>query len=167
MTIEQFNILSSEAAFKEIFKCCGSTNWAHAVVAKRPYSTVAFLKESSDAIWKACGSDDFLEAFTHHPKIGDKKSLEKKFASTSSWASNEQSGVDSANDKVLDQLAKGNTGYENKFGYIFIVCASGKSAEEMLHLLKARLPNSPEQEIVIAAGEQNKITHLRIDKLFS
>jgi 2-oxo-4-hydroxy-4-carboxy-5-ureidoimidazoline decarboxylase len=167
MTIEQFNILSSEEAFKEIFKCCGATNWAHAVVAKRPYSTVALLKESSDAIWNACGTEDFLEAFTHHPKIGDKKSLEKKFASTSSWASNEQSGVDSANDKVLDELAKGNTDYENKFGYIFIVCASGKSAEEMLQLLQERLPNSPEQEIVVAAGEQNKITHIRIDKLFS
>ena len=94
------------------------------------------------------------------------KSLEKKFA-TKEWASAEQSGVGGASVDVLNELAAGNSEYEKKFGYIFIVCATGKSAQEMLELLKKRLPNSPEAELKIAAREQNKITHLRIDKLFS
>lgn len=166
MTINDFNSQSKEIAFKEVFNCCGSTSWANQVVNKRPFSTVEELKLVSDEIWKNISVGDVLEAFTHHPKIGDKKSLEKKFASTSNWASNEQSGVDKAESSILEELAKGNLEYKNKFEFIFIVCATGKTAEEMLKLLNIRLPNSIDEEIRIAAGEQNKITHLRIDKLF-
>jgi 2-oxo-4-hydroxy-4-carboxy-5-ureidoimidazoline decarboxylase len=108
-----------------------------------------------------------LEAFTHHPKIGDAKSLAEKFATTKEWASNEQSGVNEASILTLNKLAEGNKAYEEKFGYIFIVCATGKSASEMLSLLESRITNTPEVEIEIAMREQNKITHLRIDKLFS
>ena len=166
MTINDFNSQSKENAFKEVFNCCGSTSWANHVVSKRPFLTVEELKLVSDQIWKNSSIENILEAFTHHPKIGDKKSVEKKFTSTSNWASNEQSGVDKAENSILEELAKGNLEYENKFGFIFIVCATGKTAEEMLKLLNKRLPNSIDEEIRIAAGEQNKITHLRIDKLF-
>lgn len=123
------------------------------------------LLEDAEAQWYECSPDDWKEAFSHHPRIGDVESLTKKFASTAQWASGEQSGVNAASGKTIEELAEGNRLYEEKFGYIFIVCATGKSAEEMLSLLQARLPNVPTEEIEIAAEEQNKITKLRLQKL--
>lgn len=166
MTIKEFNQLDAEVAKEEIFKCCGCTNWAVKLVDNRPFTSVDDLRITSDTVWISCKQQDWLEAFTHHPKIGDKDSLKKKIA-TKEWASNEQSGVNEASDEILEELSRGNSDYEKKFGFIFIVCATGKSAGQMLELLKKRLQNTPEQEIKIAAGEQNKITHLRINKLFS
>jgi 2-oxo-4-hydroxy-4-carboxy-5-ureidoimidazoline decarboxylase len=151
----------------ELFKCCGSSSWVSALEKQMPFQSIAELKSASDQIWFALSEADWKEAFSHHPKIGDTESLKKKFASTSHWAEGEQSGVQQANDKVLLDLKNGNDAYEKKFGYIFIVCATGKSAEEMLQLLEDRIKNNPAEEIRIAAEEQNKITHLRLDKLFS
>ncbi|HKR03170.1 MAG TPA: 2-oxo-4-hydroxy-4-carboxy-5-ureidoimidazoline decarboxylase [Bacteroidia bacterium] len=159
MTIQQFK--------EEIFKCCGSRTWVEKLSEKYPFPSVEELKNESDKIWFSLSEKDWLEAFTQHPKIGDMKSLEKKFASTKQWAENEQSAVNIATQTVLQELKDGNDAYEKKFGYIFIICATGKSAEEMLSILKSRLKNSPQEEIKIAVHEQNKITHLRIDKLFS
>ena len=167
MTLQQFNILSLKQAKEELFKCCGSISWSEKLAAEIPFASVQELKNKSDKIWLNCAEKDFLEAFTHHPKIGDVKSLEKKFASTQQWASGEQASVSAASQKVLENLANGNEVYEKKFGYIFIVCATGKSATEMLDLLELRLPNNSQQELKIAAAEQNKITHIRIDKLFA
>lgn len=166
MTIKEFNQFSAEDAKSEIFKCCGCTSWAIKLTDNRPFNTIDDLRITSDTIWSTVSEADLMEAFSHHPKIGDKGSLQKKFA-TKEWASNEQSEVNNASEEIIDELAKGNADYEKKFGYIFIVCATGKSATEMLEMLKNRLPNSPEVEIKIAAREQNKITHLRINKLFS
>jgi 2-oxo-4-hydroxy-4-carboxy-5-ureidoimidazoline decarboxylase len=125
---------------------------------------VEILEDAEEQWWK-CSEADWKEAFAHHPKIGDVESLKKKFAATAQWASGEQSGVTTASQQTIEALAEGNRDYEEKFGYIFIVCATGKSAEEMLEILQSRLPNSPEDEIQIAADEQNKITKLRIEKL--
>jgi 2-oxo-4-hydroxy-4-carboxy-5-ureidoimidazoline decarboxylase len=135
-------------------------------VDNRPFASSDDLKVTSDTIWISAEEKDWKEAFTHHPKIGDVSALQKKFA-TKEWAKEEQSGVGAASEDVLDELVKGNSEYEKKFGYIFIVCATGKSAQEMLDLLKKRLLNSAQEELKIAAREQNKITHLRIEKLFS
>lgn len=167
MIIQQFNSLSTQHQKEELFKCCGCTIWSEKLIQQSPFVSIEKLKQSSDEIWWQCDHKDWMEAFTHHPKIGDIKSLEKKFASTKEWASGEQSSVATASQDVLHQLKDGNDAYEKKFGYIFIVCATGKSASEMLELLNIRLLNSPDAEIKIAAEEQNKITHLRIDKLFS
>lgn len=123
------------------------------------------LLEKAEEIWYECSEDDWKEAFAQHPKIGDVESLTGKFASTAQWASGEQSGVKAATAETIAALAEGNRLYEEKFGYIFIVCATGKPAEEMLGLLQQRLNNEPEDEIRIAAAEQNKITKLRIIKL--
>ncbi len=166
MTLNEFNILSESEARTELFKCCGSTRWSEIVASKRPFNSISELKIISDSIWNSCVETDWLEAFTHHPKIGDKKLLEQKFAATAKWAANEQSGVNETDKNVIEELAKGNEEYENTFGFIFIVCATGKTASEMLELLKARIKNTQEVELKIAAIEQNKITHLRIDKLF-
>lgn len=130
-----------------------------------PADDMVELLEDAEEQWWKCSEDDWKEAFAHHPKIGDVESLAKKFASTANWASGEQNSVINASTEVIEALAEGNRLYEEKFGFIFIVCATGKSAEEMLGLLHARLPNEPEDEIKIAADEQNKITKLRIEKL--
>lgn len=167
MTVSEFNQLSEEQAFDTLFSCCGSSDWARQLVAKRPFSTLDALKKESDLIWLFSKEPDWMEAFSHHPKIGDRASLESKFAKTKSWASGEQSGVDSATTDVISALAIANADYERKFRFIFIVCATGKSAEELLRMMKERLNNKRDQELLIAMQEQNKITHIRFDKLFS
>jgi 2-oxo-4-hydroxy-4-carboxy-5-ureidoimidazoline decarboxylase len=129
---------------------------AHGV--SRPFESLAEVLETSDTIWEECDVDDYEEAFTHHPKIGDVESLAKKYANTKTWATGEQKGVESADRAVIEKLAEGNTAYEEKFGHIFIVNATGKSAAEMLAMLEARMKNDPKDEILVAAGEQNKIT---------
>ncbi len=167
MTLQQFNNSVTEQLRIELIKCCGSSSWVENVLPKLPFASIDILKKESDRIWFSLTEKDWKEAFAHHPKIGDVEILKKKFASTANWVSGEQAGVQSANEKVLIDLKSGNDDYELKFGYMFIVCATGKSAEEMLSILQMRLKNSPEEEIKIAAEEQNKITHLRFDKLFS
>jgi 2-oxo-4-hydroxy-4-carboxy-5-ureidoimidazoline decarboxylase len=167
MTIQELNTINRQQAFEELFKCCGSTIWAQNLIDFRPYKDKEELFRLSDMIWTSCENEEVFEAFSHHPKIGDLKSLEKKFASTKDWASGEQAGVNAANAKTLEELAAANEAYEKKFGYIFIVCATGKTADEMLAMLKRRLMNDPDTEYRIAKGEQNKITHIRLDKLIT
>jgi 2-oxo-4-hydroxy-4-carboxy-5-ureidoimidazoline decarboxylase len=165
MTLEQFNSLSIAEARENLFRCCGSTNWVNELMRFFPFNSNEELLQKSDAIWESCDEGDFLEAFSHHPKIG--QSPEKKHESTSQWASGEQTGMKSAAEKIRNDLADGNYHYEKKFGYIYIVCATGKSAEEMLDILNERLKNDPKKEMRIAAAEQNKITHIRLEKLLS
>jgi 2-oxo-4-hydroxy-4-carboxy-5-ureidoimidazoline decarboxylase len=168
MTLEQLNSLEKDLAATELEKCCGAANWVKLMMNHFPFASTSELIDISDTIWnRYCSKNDWLEAFTHHPRIGDIESLEKKFASTKSWAGNEQSGVKEADSNILQQLLQYNDAYEQKFGFIFIVCATGKSAGEMLELLKQRIGNSYEDEINIAAAEQNKITAIRINKLLS
>jgi 2-oxo-4-hydroxy-4-carboxy-5-ureidoimidazoline decarboxylase len=167
MTLHEFNILPKERLVEELTKCCGSPSWVQRMLPFIPADDMVELLEDAEEQWWLCNEKDWKEAFSHHPKIGDIDSLKKKFASTANWTSNEQSGVNTASEKILQALAEGNKKYEEKFGYIFIVCATGKSAEEMLSMLEERLKNDPADEIEIAADEQNKITKLRIEKLLS
>jgi 2-oxo-4-hydroxy-4-carboxy-5-ureidoimidazoline decarboxylase len=167
MTLIELNNLPINQLQQELFKCCGSTKWANELATFFPLNNEKEIIKKSDEVWHKCNEQDFLEAFTHHPKIGDIESLKKKFAATANWASNEQSAAATASQQILEALAKGNNAYEKKFGYIFIVCATGKTAEEMLAILLNRLPNRREDEIKIAAAQQNKITHLRLIKLIN
>lgn len=137
------------------------------MVIDRPFESLSEMLEISDRIWEECDIDDYMEAFAGHPRIGDVESLAKKYASTKAWAGGEQKGVEGADRAILERLAKGNADYEERFGHIFIVCATGKSAAEMLALLEARLNNDPEHEITVAAEEQNKITRIRLKKLLA
>jgi 2-oxo-4-hydroxy-4-carboxy-5-ureidoimidazoline decarboxylase len=125
------------------------------------------LLTAANTHWRSSGEEDWKEAFTHHPKIGDLHALQEKFAATAQWAAGEQATAVDASTVILQALAKGNKLYEDKFGYIFIVCATGKSAPEMLSLLTERLKHTPEDEIRIAMQEQGKITALRLQKLLS
>lgn len=165
MTINQLNVASEKTAFDAFFACCGSTSWATQMAESRPFTSVEHVKQLSDRFWNQTTEQDWVEAFSHHPEIGDSESLKKRFASTAAWALTEQASVQYADDEILDNLAKGNRAYADKFGFIFIVCATGKSAAEMLFHLNSRLPNSRETELKIAAAEQHKITSIRIDKL--
>ena len=165
MTLHELNTLPKNQLKDELMKCCGSSAWVNKMLPFFPADDLVELLEDAEEQWYQCSEEDWKEAFTHHPKIGDIDSLKKKFASTAQWASGEQSAVSAASQETIEALAKGNADYEKKFGYIFIVCATGKTAEEMLELLKARLNNNPKDEIEIAADEQNKITKLRLEKL--
>lgn len=165
MTLHEFNILPKEQLVVELTKCCGSQAWVKRMLPFIPADDMVELLEDAEEQWWLCSPEDWKEAFAHHPKIGDTESLARKFASTAQWASAEQSGVNAASRKTIEALAKANRLYEEKFGYIFIVCATGKSAEEMLALLQQRLLNNPGEEILVAADEQNKITKLRLEKL--
>ena len=130
-----------------------------------PADDMVELLEDAEEVWYQCSEEDWKEAFSYHPKIGDVESLTKKFASAAEWAAGEQSGVNAASKETIEALAAGNKEYEAKFGHIFIICATGKTAGEMLADLQTRLQNSREVEMEIAAEEQNKITKLRIEKL--
>ena len=120
---------------------------------------------AAEAAWERTEERDWLEAFSHHPRIGGKDALREKFAATVAWAKGEQAGASAASEALLDALATGNAEYEAKFGRIFIVCATGKSAVEMLDLLKSRLSNDAGTEIRLAVREQGKITKIRLEKL--
>jgi 2-oxo-4-hydroxy-4-carboxy-5-ureidoimidazoline decarboxylase len=163
--IGHLNALPPGEAHAAFLRCCGSTRWAGAMTARRPYVSAEDLFDTSARIESTLSMADWLEAFTAHPRIGGKETLRKKFASTAEWCEGEQAGVSGADEDVLNKLAAGNAAYEERFGYIFIVCATGKTAGEMLAILEARLPNDPETELRIAAAEQAKITRLRLEKV--
>ncbi|MBJ6108333.1 2-oxo-4-hydroxy-4-carboxy-5-ureidoimidazoline decarboxylase [Hymenobacter sp. BT523] len=168
MTLAELNNLPKPALAETLQKCCGASAWVENMVALFPIADAETLMQQATAVWNKLSEADWREAFTHHPKIGgDVAALREKFASTSTWAEGEQAAVKQASQATLEALAAGNTAYERKFGYIFIVCATGKSAEEMLALLQARMPNKPEDEILLAAGEQDKITRIRLEKLLA
>ncbi len=166
MTLNQLNSLPTDAAARIFRDCCAAAPWVAGMVTGRPYLDLPQLLEHSSSLWPDLTEDDWLQAFSAHPRIGDISSLRAKYASTRSLASTEQAGARQAKDSVLQRLKQGNDLYLERYGFIFIVCATGKSASEMLDLLEQRLDNSREQEVHNAAQEQIRITELRLEKLF-
>jgi len=165
MRFEQLNELPAREAEAEFLKCCGSRAWANAMAASRPFENEAGLFDRADQISASLTNDDWLEAFRAHPKIGEKKAVTAQTQQEQSWSSQEQSAMHSASTDTVARLARGNQDYEAKFGFIFIVCASGKSSDEMLAILNDRLGNDAQTELKAAAQEQQKITRLRLEKL--
>jgi len=164
MTLTELNQLDKKTAAHHFRQCCVSEAWIAGMLEAMPFDSSQALYTAADRIWLGLQPSDFKEAFEGHPKIGDVSSLRAKYANTKELAAGEQSSVKQADEPTLQALAEGNAAYEQRFGYIFIVCATGKSAEEMLSLLQARLNNDPDYEIKIAAAEQQKITRLRLQK---
>lgn len=164
MKLAYLNELADEAAAEELLRCCGSRRWVAAILERRPFADEATLFQAADEIWFALDEADHLEAFAHHPRIGEKQ-IRDRFASTEAWSKGEQSGVSAASEEVIQGLAEGNRAYDEKFGFVFLICATGKSASEMLQALQARLGNSREQELENAAREHSQITCLRLQKL--
>ena len=167
MNPDQLNALPEEEARAEFLRCCGATRWADAMVNTRPFASEKDLFDASERAANELRRDDWLEAFSHHPRIGDIDSLREKFAATRTWSEGEQSGAAGASEETLHALARENDAYFDRFGFIFIVSATGKTAEEMLTILRGRLPNDLERELQIAADEQRKITRIRLEKLLS
>jgi OHCU decarboxylase len=165
MNLKQINAWTEDEARESFKRCCGSTRWSEEMVRRRPYESEPALLETALRTWWGLSQADWLEAFAAHPRIGDMEALRARFAATADWTSREQAGAVVASADVLRELADLNGRYEARFGYIFIVCATGKTAEEMLELLRRRLSSDAESEIKVAAGEQIKITRIRLERI--
>jgi OHCU decarboxylase len=148
--------MAGPEAERELLSCCGSRHWARRMAGARPFASESELLASADRFWNQLSVEDWLEAFAAHPKIGER---------ASGQAEQEQSGTRGASSEVIEELARANRDYEKRFGHIFIVCATGRSGEEMLDLCRRRLHNDPRKELAVAAEEQRKIARLRLEKL--
>jgi 2-oxo-4-hydroxy-4-carboxy-5-ureidoimidazoline decarboxylase len=165
--LNQLNTISASHAETEFLKCCGSQKWAQQMAQRRPFADISDLLTNAHSIWWSLDGADWFEAFSHHPKIGEKQAAAAQSSYARAWAEQEQSQARAAAPETVQILAQANRDYERQFGYIFIVCATGKSSAEILALLQERLKNSPESELPIAAAEQAKITELRLLKLLN
>jgi 2-oxo-4-hydroxy-4-carboxy-5-ureidoimidazoline decarboxylase len=161
----QINESSVAAASDLLRRCCGSARWVERMVARRPFDSMAALRTAADEVWSGLERTDYLEAFEHHPRLGaDPARLRERFAAAA-WSAQEQSQVALADARTLEALREGNAAYEARFGFVFLVCATGKGARDILALLEQRIGNDPETELRIAVAEHAKITRLRLDKL--
>jgi len=161
--LTEWNRADDAAAIETIVACCGSRRWAAAMVGRRPFRSVAELSAAADELWREMGEPDLLEAFASHPRIGEQKH-ERSSAQSAAWSRQEQSSTDRAPESIMNAIAEGNMLYEQKFGFTYIVCATGKSAEEMLEILKQRLLNERATELHEAAEQQRQITQIRLGK---
>ena len=151
------NPLPADEARVALARCCGSSRWVDGMLARRPWTSDAALYADAGSIWSGLARTDLLEAFASHPRIGGQ--------AADAWSRQEQAAASAADAETRRALADANDRYVARFGYIFIVCATGKTASEMLGLLQARLDNDPARELEIAAAEQARITRLRLEKL--
>jgi OHCU decarboxylase len=158
-----FNALSEEDAASELLSCCGAKRWAREMALARPYASAAELYATADRIWATMIEPDWLEAIACHPRIGERKPAHAS-AKSQQWSSQEQSQTQAADASILAALAEGNNAYEKKFGITYIVCATGKSAGEMLAILQRRLSSTRETELTEAAAQQQLITRIRLEK---
>jgi 2-oxo-4-hydroxy-4-carboxy-5-ureidoimidazoline decarboxylase len=164
--LARLNALSEPEARLALERCCGAARWVEGMLARRPFASLIALHDQAELIWRGLAAADFLEAFSHHPEIGaNLDELRRRFANTAELSRAEQAGAAQASEQTLQALREQNHAYRQRFGYSFIVCATGKSAPEMLALLEQRTNNAPETELAIAAAEQAKITRLRLEKL--
>ncbi|HYL75005.1 MAG TPA: 2-oxo-4-hydroxy-4-carboxy-5-ureidoimidazoline decarboxylase [Bryobacteraceae bacterium] len=165
MTLQELNSVPRYRAEAELIKCCGSAAWVRTMTGRRPFANRERLLRAASEVWWHLDPADWLEAFRAHPQIGQQKAATLTPVQAQAWSAQEQSGMSRAGVGVTMELEEANQEYLARFGYIFIVSASGKSADQVLSILKSRLANPPETEIRVAAEEQDKITRLRLDKL--
>jgi OHCU decarboxylase len=165
--LERINQAGKAAAESMFRDCCGSARWASLMAISRPFASEDELMNTAAVIWSGLEASDRFEAFLVHPMIGESKPAQTQQARSAAWSAGEQAGMNAADDLLRQDLAAANRAYHEKFGFIFIVCATGKSVEEMLELCRSRLGNDRETEIMLAAGEQQRITEIRLRKLLS
>lgn len=164
-TAAWLNALDDTAAGEQLRKCCGAEAWVTAMVSQRPFADGAAVRACAERCFDELAPDAWIAAFNSHPRIGDLNSLRMRLAGNKQWSAGEQAGMSAADETTIQRLADGNQEYDERFGYPFIVCATGKSAAEMCAMLYQRLENEPSAEMAIAAEEQRKITRLRLEKL--
>lgn len=163
-TLAAWNAASETEARNAMLACCGTKRWADAMVALRPIASVAVLSEEADRVWSTMQEADWLEAFACHPRIGERKVSAHAGAQSAAWSRAEQAQTNSASEDVLAEIAAGNQQYEERFGFTYIVCATGKSAEEILAILKRRLASTRDAELREAAEMQRQIMQIRLGK---
>lgn len=165
ITVGDLDAIPARTAATLLLNCCGSSRWVSEMVAARPFGSRDAVLSEADRIWTSLGASDWLEAFAHHPRIGERTAALTHGELGDEWSEDEQSGVADADDDARKALAAANQEYERRFGYIYIVCATGKTPEEMLELARQRLRNDGATELRVAAEEQRKITRIRLQKL--
>ena len=165
--LDRLNALPDAEAVATFAQCCAARSWATAMAAQRPYRNPDTLYESADRVWRDLGPDAWREAFAGHPRIGEKKSAAAQTPTEARWSSQEQAAAQHADAAVSAELASAQRAYEERFGHIFLICATGLSAAEMLAALRLRMRNDPQAELRVAAEEQRKITRLRLEKLLT
>ena len=164
LTLTALNALPPSDAEHELLGCCASRAWARVVAEGRPYADLEALLGASDRAWSSLAPDDWREAFAAHPRIGERAPATAA-ARARGWSEREQSRAQAGDPAVLAELAIANAEYEGRFGHVFLICATGKSADEILANARARLHNDPQRELLVAAEEQRRITHLRLRRL--
>ena len=163
--LQSWNTVSVDEALDAMLACCGARRWAAAMVARRPIRTVAELSTAADEEWARMQESDWMEAFACHPRIGGRPPRRAHAsAQSSAWSRQEQASITETAERVLAELAAGNQLYEQRFGFTYIVCATGKSAEEMLAILNRRLAGNRDSELREAAEQQRQITQIRLGK---
>jgi len=162
---EGLNALSDADARAALLRCCASVRWTAAMLAARPFASDAAVLAAADRTWRALGPEDWREAFAAHPRIGDRASAAPRHAPTREWSRQEQAGAATADEETRVALAAGNAEYERRFGHVFLIRATGRSADEILAELRRRLGNDPAMELRETAGEQAEITRLRLERL--
>ena len=167
LTVRELDAMPAAPAAELLRACCGSARWVEAMVARRPFGSRGAVLAAAEQLWWSLTPDDWREAFAHHPRIGERQGGAAQSERAAAWSAGEQAGVAEAPATVHDQLAAANRAYEARFGRIYIVCASGRSAEELLAVARARLDNDPASELRVAAEEQRQITRLRLEKLLA
>jgi OHCU decarboxylase len=165
LTLARLNALPVAEAEEHLRACCGSSRWVGAMLARRPFAGVDQLLAAADDAWQITGPKDWDEAFAHHPRIGQRHAAAPVSATAGMWSAGEQATAVGAGAPVRAALAEANTAYERRFGRIYLVCAAGRSAEELLADIAARMKNDPEREREVAVEEQRKITRLRLETL--
>ncbi len=165
--LERLNALSPEQAEADLLECCHSHAWARALTTARPFADGAALLAEAGRVWWSLGAERWLEAFRAHPRIGERTAGVPAASRAARWSEREQAGTRDADAGVLAEFAAANRAYEERFGHVFLICATGRSAEEMLANLRERLRNEPAAELRVAAEEQRKITRIRLERLLS
>ena len=164
--VSAFDALPDHEAAMLLETCCGASAWVQGMVVRRPFGTLHVMLQAAEELWWSLGPDDWREAFDHHPRIGEATAAVPQGERARAWSSDEQRGTAVARADVRQALTEGNREYERRFGYIYLVCATGRSADDLLATLRARLTNDAATELRVAAAEQAKITRLRLEKMF-
>ena len=165
LTLARFNQLPATEAEGHLLDCCGSSRWVEAMLSRRPFGSVEALLAAADETWLAAGAADREEAFSHHPRIGERHAAAPVSAAAQASSANEQGAAARADRATRAALAEANRAYERRFGRIYLVCAAGRSAEDLLADIETRMQNDPERERAVAVEEQRKITRLRLRAL--
>jgi allantoicase len=165
--VQRFNELSAVQARKALLDCCAANKWVEQMLKQRPFPDLAYVLDTADKTWAALDRKDWLEAFRHHPPIGQERAAKTQSLTASRWSAMEQSAAQQAAPEALAALATANQAYQAKFGHVFLICATGKSSDEILAALRQRLRSDAEAELLLAAEEQRKITRLRLERLLA